>query len=94
MSILLKLIMKSSIVILNTHRDCPPYYLIKSPYLSSGTHTFIYTTPTIRIRNIDFDEDDFNYIKLDISQDKENIPPPPPLINKSPSRRHLLLMHK
>jgi len=88
--------MKQYIVILNAHHYYVPYYFKKTPYLSSGSYTFIYTTPTIRIRNIDFDEDDFNYIKLDISQDKENIPPPPPppLINKSPSRRHLVLMHK
>ena len=86
--------MKQYIVILNAYQYYVPYYFKKTPYLSSGSYTFIHTTPTIRIMNIDFDEDNFNYIKLDISQDKENIPPPPPLINKSPSRRHLLLIHK
>ena len=86
--------MKKYIVILNAHQYYVPYYFTKTPYVSSGAYTFVYTNPTIRIMNIDFDEKNFNYIKLDISQDKENIPPPPPLINKSRSRRHLLLMHK
>jgi hypothetical protein len=88
--------MNQLIVISNPCRWHIPFYFPKPSKLSPNAQTFIYTHRHIKIMEIPYDIKT-NYKRLnrikpenfEIS-DKENIPPPPPImLKRSYSNRHL-----
>ena len=101
--------MNQVIVISNSTRWNVPFYFPKPPKLSTNTQTFIYTHPYIKIMEMPCDiitnykrlnprnhYETFDFSdKENIPSDKENIPPPPPImLRKSKSFRYLMSHYK
>lgn len=75
--------MKHYIVISSPYRWHIPYFIPKPMILSSNVQTFIYTNPYVKI--IETPEDiktNYRRIKKPTIENKENIPPPPPITPK------------
>lgn len=87
-------LMKQSIIIANPYRYQLPYYFPKSPVLSPNAQTFIYTNPYIKIietpKNV---EKKYKRINPQKIENKENIPPCPPISPKRTYNNKIIYAH-